>query len=229
MYYFDTTWLLILPGLILSLVASALVNSTFAKYSKVRASSGATAAEVCRAMLKEVNVDDVSIARVGGNLTDNYNPRDRTLYLSQNVYDGDSISALGVAAHEAGHAIQDAYQYKPLRLRSAMVPITNLTSNAAVPLFLLGLILSWEPLVTVGIICFSVAVVFSLLTLPVEFNASNRALYALESGGFLTREENELAKKVLRAAALTYVASALTAVLQLLRLLMISGRGRSRD
>lgn len=228
-YYFDPTWFWLLPGIILSAVASILVNRTFAKYSDVRASSGATAAQVSASMLRDAGLSDVQVLPVSGNLTDNYNPQKRTLNLSQPVYNSDSISALGVAAHEAGHALQDATNYAPLKLRSAMVPVTTLTSNAAVPLFLVGLLFSWQPLVNIGIICFAVAVVFSLVTLPVEFNASSRALAALESGGFLTREENAQAKKVLQAAALTYVASALTAILQLVRLLALSGNNRRRN
>lgn len=226
MLFYDPTWLWVLPGLILAMIASGLVNSTYAKYAKVRAASGLTAAQVAYDIMQQAGVTDVTVEPVAGNLTDHYDPRTRTLRLSKGTYGSDSIAALGVAAHEAGHAIQDAQQYAPLKLRSAMVPVTNFTSNAAVPLFILGLVLAWEPLVTVGIICFAVAVAFSLVTLPVEFNASSRALYALEGGGFLTREESDKASKVLRAAALTYVASALTAILQLLRLLALSGRRR---
>lgn len=229
MFYFDSTILWILPGILLAAVASMLVQSTYRKYAKDYAGSGMTAAQVARSILHDHGVDDVAIEQVSGNLTDHYDPRSRTLRLSSETFHSSSISALGVAAHEAGHALQDAYQYAPLRLRSAMVPVTSLTSNVAPWLFILGLVFSWDPLVNIGILCFAVAVVFSLITLPVEFNASDRALQALEGGGYLTREENEKAGKVLRAAALTYVASALTAILNLVRLLAISGRGRRRN
>lgn len=228
-YYNDPTWLWVLPGIILAMIASAMVNSAYRKYAKVHAQSGMTAAQVAQQMMRDAGADDVRVEAVQGRLTDHYDPRSKVLRLSQEVYGSTSISALGIAAHEAGHAIQHAQAYGALSLRTNMVPVTQFASHAAVPLFIGGLVLSWEPLVWLGVAFFAVAVVFSLITLPVEFNASSRAIYALESGGYLTREENEGAKKVLRAAALTYVASALTAILQLIRLLTLAGGRSSRD
>ncbi|MDR3050600.1 MAG: zinc metallopeptidase [Oscillospiraceae bacterium] len=227
-YYMDSTWLLILPGLLLSMLASTWVRGTYEKYAKVRASRGITAADMAREMLRYGGAADVQVERVPGQLTDNYDPRSRVLRLSDGVYDSTSIAALGIAAHETGHALQHQHAYAPLALRSFLVPAVQVTSQAAMPLFIAGLIFSWPPLLTVGIVCFAVAVFFSLVTLPVEFNASARALAALEGGGYLTREENGLAAKVLRAASMTYVASALMALGQLVRLLLLSEGRRNR-
>ena len=228
-YYFDPTMLLILPGLIIALWAQFKVNSTYSKYSAVEARSGLTAAQAARMLLDQNGLSNVRIERIRGHLTDNYDPISKVLHLSDDVIDSASIAALGVAAHEAGHAVQDAMGYRPLMLRSAMVPVTRIGSGLAIPLFMLGLIFAWEPLVNVGILLFSLVVVFSLVTLPVEFNASRRALDTLEGSGMLDTDEVSGARSVLNAAALTYVASALQAMLNLLRLLVISGRGNRRD
>ncbi len=228
-YYFDPTMLLILPGLIIALWAQFKVNSTYSKYSAVEARSGLTAAQAARMLLDQNGLGNVRIERIRGHLTDNYDPMSKVLHLSDDVIDSASIAALGVAAHEAGHAVQDAMGYRPLMLRSAMVPVTRIGSGLAIPLFMLGLIFAWEPLVNVGILLFSLVVVFSLVTLPVEFNASRRALDTLEGSGMLDTDEVSGARSVLNAAALTYVASALQAMLNLLRLLVISGRGNRRD
>ena len=227
-YYFDPPMLIVLPGLLLALWAQFKVNSTYAKYSRVSSRRGMTAAQAARRLLDENGLSEVRIERIGGRLSDHYDPRAKVLRLSDDVMNSTSVAALGVAAHEAGHAVQDATNYRPLMLRSALVPVVSLGSNLAIPLFLLGLIFTWEPLVNVGIILFGLVVVFSLVTLPVEFNASRRALATLESGAMLDSDELRGAKAVLSAAALTYVASALQSILNLLRLLVISG-GRRRD
>jgi Zn-dependent membrane protease YugP len=229
MVYMDSTFLLIIPGLLLSALASFLVKSTYRKYSKVRASAGLTAAQTAEQILRQGGAQDVRVERVPGELTDHYDPRDNVLRLSQGVFDSTSVAALGIAAHEAGHALQRHEEYAPLSMRTAIVPAISLTSNAAGPLFLLGLLLSWQPLLWIGILCFAGALLFSLITLPVEFDASRRAVYALEAGGFLSREENQGARKVLTAAAMTYVATALMAFLQLARMLMIASGSRRRD
>lgn len=226
--YFDSTWLIILPGLLIALWAQAKVNSTFAKYSKVPSNSGITGAMVARYMLDAAGLSDVPVNRVSGRLSDHYDPTKRTLNLSDGVYASSSIAALGVAAHECGHALQDLEGYAPLKLRGAIVPVVGIGSNLSWPIFLMGLIFSWKPLLLAGIILFSLTVLFTLVTLPVEFNASSRALMALESGNYLRGEELDGARKVLSAAALTYVASALNAILQLLRLLVLAGR-RNND
>ena len=224
--YFDSTWLIILPGLLIALWAQMKVNSTFGKYGKIASASGMTGAGVARAMLNAAGLSDVAVNRVSGRLTDHYDPAKRTLNLSQGVYDSTSIAALGVAAHECGHALQDQEGYAPLKLRGAIVPVVGIGSNLSWPIFLLGLVFSWKPLLLAGIILFSLTVLFTLVTLPVEFNASSRAMVALEGGNYLRGEELQGARKMLSAAALTYVASALNAILQLLRLLVLAGRHR---
>ncbi len=229
MYYWDWTMLLMIPGLLLSLAASSWVRSTYAKYSGVQAAAHITAAQMAEQMLRQSGAYDVRVEHIAGQMTDHYDPRDQVLRLSDGVYHSTSIAALGIAAHEAGHAMQHQEEYGPLWLRTAIVPVVSITSNAAMPLFFLGLLFSWQPLVWIGILCFAAAVLFSVITLPVEFNASRRALLALEGGGFLTAEENQGAKKVLNAAAMTYVASALTALLQLARLLLIASGSRRRE
>lgn len=226
MFFYDWTMIIVLPALLLALYAQSKVSSTFNHYSKVYARSGLTAAQAADAIMRQNGITDVRIERVRGNLTDHYDPRARILRLSDGVYDSTSIAALGVAAHEAGHAVQHAQGYMPLEIRNVFVPVASIGSNAAIPLFILGLLFSWEPLVTVGLVCFSFAVVFSLITLPVEFNASSRAVASLSGYGYLSQEETDGAQKVLNAAALTYVASALTAILQLARLFILSGRSR---
>lgn len=227
MFYFDPTMILVLPGLILALWAQARVNGAFSRYSQLSARSGLTGAEMARQLLAREGIYDVDVQRVCGNLTDHYSPNEKVLRLSDNVFYSNSIAALGVAAHECGHVLQHRDGYAPLMLRNAVVPVANIGSSLSWPLFLLGFIFSWRPLLLAGIILFSAAVFFTLITLPVEFNASRRALGVLESEGVLSPgEELDGARRVLSAAALTYVASALSAILQLLRLLVLSNRNR---
>ena len=229
-WYFDPTMLLILPALLLALWAQFRVQSTFRKYSDAPSAQGWTAAEMAADLLARNGLGDVRVERVRGSLTDHYDPRTNTLRLSDTVYGSTSLAALGVAAHECGHAMQEAEGYKPLRIREKIVPVAQIGSWAAMPLFVLGLVMSWEPLLTAGIIVFSLVVAFYLVTLPVEFDASGRALEQLEGGGYLSSAETDDAGRVLRAAALTYVAAALQAVLQLLRLLVLAGGNRrNRD
>lgn len=229
-WYFDPTMLLILPALLLAMWAQFRVQSTFRKYSDVPSAQGWTAAEMAADLLARNGLGSVRIERVRGSLTDHYDPRTNTLRLSDTVYGSTSLAALGVAAHECGHAMQEAEGYKPLRIREKIVPVAQIGSWAAMPLFMLGLVMSWEPLLTAGIIVFSLVVAFYLVTLPVEFDASGRALEQLEGGGYLSSAETDDAGRVLRAAALTYVAAALQAVLQLLRLLVLAGGNRrNRD
>ena len=229
-WYFDPTMLLILPALLLAMWAQFRVQSTFRKYSDMPSAQGWTAAEMAADLLARNGLGSVRIERVRGSLTDHYDPRTNTLRLSDTVYGSTSLAALGVAAHECGHAMQEAEGYKPLRIREKIVPVAQIGSWAAMPLFVLGLVMSWEPLLTAGIIVFSLVVAFYLVTLPVEFDASGRALEQLEGGGYLSSAETDDAGRVLRAAALTYVAAALQAVLQLLRLLVLAGGNRrNRD
>ena len=227
-YYFDPTYFLLIIGMILSMAASARVKSTFSIYSRVRSASGLTGAEAARRILHMAGITDVTVVPISGSLTDHYDPRNKQMALSQDVYDRTSVAAIGVAAHECGHAIQDAQNYVPLNLRSAIVPVANIGSTLSWPLFLAGLILSIRPLLTLGILLFSFAVLFQLVTLPVEFNASARALKMLGSSGMLGTDEVKSAKKVLTAAALTYVAALASSILQLLRLIILTG-GRDRD
>ena len=227
-YYFDPTYFLLIIGMILSMAASARVKSTFSIYSRVRSASGLTGAEAARRILHMAGITDVTVVPISGSLTDHYDPRNKQLALSQDVYDRTSVAAIGVAAHECGHAIQDEQNYVPLNLRSAIVPVANIGSTLSWPLFLAGLILSIRPLLTLGILLFSFAVLFQLVTLPVEFNASARALKMLGSSGMLGTDEVKSAKKVLTAAALTYVAALASSILQLLRLIILAG-GRDRD
>ena len=205
------------------------VSSTFGKYSKVHSSAGISAKQMAQQLLANEGVHDVSVERVRGKLTDHYDPKNLVLRLSDSTADSDSVAALGVAAHEAGHVLQHRDGYGPLMLRTASVSVVNIGSNLAWPVFIAGLIFSWDPLINIGIALFALVVLFSLITLPVEFNASKRALAVLESGGYLQRgEEIDGAKKVLSAAAMTYVASAFMAIAQLVRLLAIAG-SRRRD
>lgn len=226
-YYYDPTYLLLIPGLILALYAQFKVSSTFARFKKESSRSGLTGAQIARQILDTNGCGSVRIERVPGSLTDHYDPENGVLRLSEEVYGSRSIAALGVAAHEAGHAIQDATDYGPMRIRATLVPVANIGSSAAIPLFMLGLIFSWQPLLKIGILCFSLAVLFYVVTLPVEFNASGRAV-ALLASGYLPDDEVQGVKKVLSAAALTYVAAALQAILQLLRLVLLAN-SRNRD
>ena len=226
--FFDPTYLLVLAGLILCLLAQAGVKSTFAKYSRVRSRSGLTGAEAARQVLNSAGIYDVSIQRVSGNLTDHYDPRTKVLRLSDSTYASASVAAVGVAAHECGHAIQHQKGYGPLMLRSTLVPAANIGSQLAWPIFFAGLIFSMQPLLTAGIVLFGLAVLFQLVTLPVEINASTRAVKILSGTGLVTEEEKGRVKKVLTAAALTYVAALASSLLQLLRLIILAG-GRRRD
>ena len=225
-YGMDPMYFLVILAFIFSMVAQTKVSTTFKKYSRVRNRAGFTGAQVATQMLQNAGIYDVSVQRVAGNLTDHYDPRTKTLRLSQSVYDSTSVAALGVAAHETGHAIQHDVGYAPLGLRSMLVPLANFGSRMAIPLILIGFIFSGggSALVTIGILFFSLSVLFTLITLPVEFNASHRAIDLLVADGFLASDEIGGAKKVLSAAAMTYVAAAFAAVAQLLRLMAIFGR-----
>ncbi len=228
-FYFDSTYILVIIGVILSLAASAKVRSTFAKYSQVRSLSGMTGADAAQRILERSGIYDVKIEHVHGQLNDHYDPRTKVLRLSDAVYGSNSIAAIGVAAHECGHAIQHQNSYAPLKIRSILVPVANFGAVISWPLILIGLLLAGsQTLINAGIILFSTAVLFQLVTLPVEFNASRRAVQRLGETGILYGEELTQSKKVLDAAALTYVAAAAATILQLLRLILLFG-GRRRD
>jgi len=228
-YYFDWTYLLVIVGAVLSMIASARVQSTFNKYAKVRSMTGMTGAEAAERILHYNGIYDVQIQRVSGNLTDHYNPSKKVLSLSDSTYASASVAAVGVAAHECGHAIQHDVGYGPLKLRSSLVPAANIGSKLGIPLILLGVFLSYNSvLIQIGIWVFALAVLFQVVTLPVEYNASSRAVEALDSMGILAGEEVSQCRKVLSAAALTYVAAAASAILQLLRLIILFGN-RRRD
>ena len=234
-YGFDWTYLVIvLPCILLSLWASSSVNSTFNKYAKVMSSRHITGAEAAQRVLSANGVRDVRIERVSGNLTDHYDPRTNVIRLSDSVHDSTSVAAIGVACHEAGHAVQYAENYAPIKLRAAIIPITNIGSKLAMPLILAGILLSFlgnlsYAIVYLGIACFSLSLVFQLITLPVEFNASRRAMAAIEQGNILTEQEQRGAKRTLKAAAMTYVAATAVALAQLLRLIILFGNRRRRD
>lgn len=226
---YDPTYWMVILGMIISLIASARVKSAFNKYSKVRSMSGMTGAQTAERILNSQGIYDVSVQRVSGNLTDHYNPQTKVLNLSESVYSSNSIAAIGVAAHECGHAIQHAKGYVPLNLRSAIVPVANFGSKIAWPLLLIGLIInsrSSMAFIYAGIVCFSFALIFQIVTLPVEFNASSRAMTILKNSGILANDEARKARKVLSAAALTYVAAVAASILQLLRILAIFGGRR---
>ena len=227
-YYWDPTYMLVIAGLIVCLLAQAKVSSAYAKWRQVPSCTGLTGAQVARRILDGNGCQDVRIEAISGSLTDHYDPQDGVLRLSSEVYQSGSIAALGVAAHEAGHAIQDAQDYAPMRIRATLVPVANIGSQAAIPLFMLGLLMSWEPLTKIGIFCFALAVLFYVVTLPVEFNASKRAVAVLSSG-YMPDDEVCGVRSMLSAAALTYVAAALQAVLQLLRLVLLANSRRRRD
>ena len=228
-YGFDRTYILLIIGMLLSLAASAKLKSTFAKYRRIRSASGLTGAEAAARILRAAGITDVQIQAIPGSLTDHYDPRTKTVSLSQDIYGQTSLAAVGVAAHECGHAIQHAVHYAPLEMRSAIVPVANLGSSLSWPLFLIGLLAGIRPLTTAGIVLFSLAVLFQLVTLPVELNASSRALRMLEGTGILGVSEVKGARKVLTAAALTYVAALAASILQLLRLLILAGGRRNDD
>lgn len=228
-YGFDPLYFLILISVVIAMVAQYKVKSTYSKYSRVRSDLGLTGAQAAQKILNMNEIYDVSIQHIAGDLTDNYNPRNKVLSLSDAVYNSTSIAAIGVAAHECGHAIQHDVGYAPLLIRNTIAPVVNIASSLSWIFIAAGLFFGMSPtLIDVGIIMFSLAVLFELITLPVEFNASGRALTILSDSGMLYPDETAGAKKVLSAAAMTYVASALTAVLQLLRLIMLFGR-RSDD
>ncbi len=227
MFYWDWTMILLIPGLLLGMWAQFKVKSAYAKYRSIGTQRDVTAEQVARDLLARDGNTGVAIEPVNGELTDHYDPRSNVLRLSQGVYGNASIAAIGIAAHECGHAMQDRHDYAPLKLRSAIVPVVNIGSNLYFPIFLAGFIFSWEPLVYIGIACFALTLVFSLVTLPVEFNASKRAVSALSQGGYVTEQELRGVKAVLDAAALTYVAAAISSLLQLLRLLLISRNRRN--
>ena len=234
-YGFDWTYVyLVLPCLILSLWASARVNSTFKRYSRQFSSRGITGAGAAQRVLRANGIGNVRIERIGGNLTDHYDPTTNVIRLSDDVYGSTSTAAIGVACHEAGHAVQYAQGYAPIKLRAAIIPVTNFGSKLAMPLILLGILFSSlgntsDFFINLGIACFGLSVLFQLVTLPVEFNASHRALAAIEQNGILTDDELAGARKTLSAAAMTYVAATATALAQLLRLLVLFGNNRRRN
>ena len=226
-YYLDPTMLIVIPALILALWAQINVKNTYSKYSKVHTRSGVTGFEAARRILDANGLYNVGIERIRGELTDHYDPRANVVRLSEAVYSSTSAAAVGVASHEAGHAVQHAVGYAPIKLRTSIIKITNFGSMMAMPLFLIGLIMAAAPLMYAGIILYSLVAVFQLITLPVEFNASKRAIVALSDSGRFSPDEIQASKKVLSAAALTYVAALASSLLSLLRLLIIAN-GRSR-
>ena len=230
-YYYDPTYMLIVISALISLFAQFLVNSRFSKYSRVRSRSGMTGAQAAERILQSQGIYDVAIQRVSGKLTDHYDPRNKTLNLSDAVYASTSVAAVGVAAHECGHAVQHATGYVPLKLRSSLVPVANFGSSIAWPLIILGFFFNSSTtsvlFINLGILAFSLAVLFQIVTLPVEFDASHRALKILGNTGMLYEDEVRDTRKVLTAAALTYVAGAASAILQLLRILLLTGNRRN--
>lgn len=230
-YYWDPTYILVVIGAVICMIASARVKGTFNKYSQLRSMSGMNGAQVAQRVLQAAGIYDVQVRHVSGSLTDHYDPRTKTVNLSDPVYNATSVAALGVAAHECGHAIQHAKSYAPLSIRSALVPIANFGSMLAWPVILIGLLFNTRSsglVIDIGILLFSAAVLFQLVTLPVEFDASRRALVMLRTQGILADDELRYTRRVLKSAALTYVASAAAAILQLLRIILITN-GRRRD
>ncbi len=230
-YYWDPTYILVVIGAVICMIASARVKGTFNKYSQLRSMSGMNGAQVAQRVLQAAGIYDVQVRHVSGSLTDHYDPRTKTVNLSDPVYNATSVAALGVAAHECGHAIQHAKSYAPLSIRSALVPIANFGSMLAWPVILIGLFFNTRSsglIIDIGILLFSAAVLFQLVTLPVEFDASRRALVMLHTQGILADDELRYTRRVLKSAALTYVASAAAAILQLLRIILITN-GRRRD
>lgn len=230
-YYWDPTYILVVIGAVICMIASARVKGTFNKYSQLRSMSGMNGAQVAQRVLQAAGIYDVQVRHVSGSLTDHYDPRTKTVNLSDPVYNATSVAALGVAAHECGHAIQHAKSYAPLSIRSALVPIANFGSMLAWPVILIGLFFNTRSsglIIDIGILLFSAAVLFELVTLPVEFDASRRALVMLRTQGILADDELKYTRRVLKSAALTYVASAAAAILQLLRIILITN-GRRRD
>ncbi len=229
LFMFDWTILIVLPAMIFAMMAQVKVKSTFEEYSKRTTRGGRTGAQAARALLDANGMQHVAIARTRGHLSDHYNPKDKTLYLSESVHDSASAAAIGVACHEAGHAIQDEVGYIPLKLRMGVIPVCNIGSNMAMPLFLIGLLFAGDfgyVFMLAGIACFSLATLFQLITLPVEFNASRRALEGMQEHRLLVGDEVGMARKVLSAAAMTYVAALATSLLSLLRLIVIANNRR---
>ena len=224
--YFDSTILILIPAILFALWAQFRVKNTYAKYS--REFAGLTGAEAARMVLEMNGVNDVTIEPIAGELTDHFDPKTNTIRLSKGVYNVTSVAAVGIAAHEAGHAVQYAVGYNPIKLRTAIIPVTQIGSTLSWPILLVGLLLGSETLAMIGVLLFCAVVLFQLVTLPVEFNASNRALDTLGASGYLQEEQLSGAGKVLRAAAMTYVAALAQALAQLLRLLMIANRGNRR-
>ncbi len=223
---FDPLYILVIIMAILCMVASHRVSSVYKKYAKVRSMSGLTGAQAAMEILRRNGITDVAVQHIAGDLTDHFDPRTRTVSLSDATYGSSSVAAVAVAAHECGHVMQHSTGYLPLQIRTAIVPAANIGSKAGIPLLLLGMFLSFRPLITIGILVFSLAVLFQVVTLPVEFNASHRALVMLEDYGILEHDEVPASRKVLSAAAMTYVASAASAVVQLLRLILLNNRRR---
>jgi Zn-dependent membrane protease YugP len=226
-FWYDPTYLLLIPALLFAFYAQSKVSGTFQRYLRVYASSGLTGAQVARRLLDSNGLYDVAVEQVGGHLTDHYDPRRKVLRLSPAVYSGTSVAALGVAAHETGHAVQHAQNYVPLGIRNNLFPVASIGSQMAFPLFVLGLFFQWDTLMLVGIWFFIAALAFQIVTLPVEFNASRRAIALLSSGGYITSSELPHAKAVLDAAALTYVSAVAMAASQLIRLLILRNSRRN--
>lgn len=227
MFFYDWTLILLIPGILIVLIAQISVSATFNKYKKVKAGQGKTAAAIARELLDKSGLNNVAIEQTRGELTDHYDPRTRVLRLSQSVADSTSVAAIGVAAHEAGHAIQHGQGYLPLKIRNLIAPAVSLVSYIAIPLLIIALLLEYFQLANIALLMYAGVIVFQLITLPVEFNASKRAVWILEGGGYLNYDEIKGAKRVLNAAAFTYIASTLLSLLQFLRLfLLVSGRRR---
>lgn len=228
-YYLDPTYVLVIAGALLCMIASANVNRTFAKYSRYGSKRGITGAQVAEMILRNAGISGVRIEHISGDLTDHYDPRNNVVRLSDSVYGVSSIAAVGVAAHECGHVIQHHRGYVPIKIRTAIVPIVNLGSKLSWPIILLGVLIGYTDVIYLGILLFALTFVFQIVTLPVEFNASGRALRILEESGMLYQDEMRGARRVLTAAAMTYIAAAVSTLLQLLRLVLIFGRRNSRD
>lgn len=233
-FYFDRTFILLLPALLLAMLAQANVNRTFAKYSKVYNNGGFTGADIARKILDMNGLYNVRIERIAGNLTDHFDPKSNVVRLSESTFSSTSVGAIGVAAHEVGHAVQHAAGYTPIRVRNSIVPFVNICSGMSMPILLIGVLFGglggiFPVFVDIGIILFSATVLFQLVTLPVEFNASRRALATLQSNNLLNPAELGGARAVLKAAALTYVAAALTSIMSLIRLIILFGGNRRRD
>lgn len=229
MYWFDYTYLIILPAFLFGLYAQMKVSSTFSKYQSVQSSRGVTGAQAARRILDDNGLYDVAVVKICGNLTDNFNPKTRTVSLSDSVYGSASVAAIGVAAHECGHAVQHATGYTPIKIRSALVPVTNFGSSAGFVILLVGMLFGSYPIAMLGVLLYSLMAVFQAVTLPVEFNASKRALATLEASGMLVGEELKMSRSVLSAAAMTYVAALVSSLATILRLLLIVGSSRRSD